>query len=140
MQGTKDSTGFNVDLIYTLSEVWYNCMHDWLGSRWAGLGSSVIFHITVQGGTSDLVLCVCFGGTFCADLTICVSGWCLVGFGWLSGRLLVGSCSFGLAYVLFVFWLIWFLVVSHFDFGGRTLVLIASVPGRCLSFTLYNCI
>ena len=27
------------------------------------------------------------------------------------------------------------LVVSHFGFEGRTLVLIASVPGHCLPFT-----
>ena len=26
------------------------------------------------------------------------------------------------------------LVISHFGFEGRTLVLIASVPGHCLSF------
>ena len=30
------------------------------------------------------------------------------------------------------------LVVSHFGFEGRTLVLIASVPGHCLSFTSYS--
>ena len=29
------------------------------------------------------------------------------------------------------------LVVSHFAFQGGTLVLIASVPGDCLSFTFY---
>ena len=69
-----------------------------------------------------------------------MSGWCLVGFGRLSDRLLVGSCSFGLAYVLFVFWLIVVLVVSNCGFGGGTLVLNASVSGRCLSFTFYNCI
>ena len=28
------------------------------------------------------------------------------------------------------------LVISHFGFEGGTLVLIASVPGHCLSFTL----
>ena len=27
-------------------------------------------------------------------------------------------------------------VISHFGFKGGTLVLIASVPGHCLSFTL----
>ena len=27
------------------------------------------------------------------------------------------------------------LVISHISFDGRTLVLIASVPGHCLSFT-----
>ena len=30
------------------------------------------------------------------------------------------------------------LVISHFDFEGRTLVPIASVPGHCLSFTVYK--
>ena len=45
------------------------------------------------------------------------------------------SCSFGLPYVLFVFWLIIILVISHFGFEGGTLVLIASVPDNCLSFT-----
>ena len=30
------------------------------------------------------------------------------------------------------------LVISHFDFEGGTLVLIASVPGHCLSLTFYN--
>ena len=30
------------------------------------------------------------------------------------------------------------LVISHFNFEGRTLVLIASVPGHCLSFTFYS--
>ena len=28
--------------------------------------------------------------------------------------------------------------VSHFGFEGRTLVLIASVPGHCLPFTFYE--
>ena len=28
------------------------------------------------------------------------------------------------------------LVISHFDFEGGTLVLIASVPGHCIYFTL----
>ena len=51
-------------------------------------------------------------------------------------HLLGESCSFGLRYVLFVFSLIVVLVISHFGFEGGTLVLIASVPGRCLSFTL----
>ena len=31
------------------------------------------------------------------------------------------------------------LVISHFGFEGGTLVLIASVPGHCLSFTLHTC-
>ena len=35
-----------------------------------------------------------------------------------------------------VFELIVILVISHFGFEGRTLGLIASVPGHCLSFTL----
>ena len=30
---------------------------------------------------------------------------------------------------------LYFIVISHFGFEGRTLVLIASVPGLCLSFT-----
>ena len=30
------------------------------------------------------------------------------------------------------------LVVSRFGFGGGTLVLIASVPGRCLSFCILS--
>ena len=46
------------------------------------------------------------------------------------------SCSFDLPYVLFVFRLIVILVISHIGFEGGTLVLIASVPGHCLSFTL----
>ena len=29
------------------------------------------------------------------------------------------------------------LVISHFSFEGETLVLIASVPGHCLSFTFW---
>ena len=29
------------------------------------------------------------------------------------------------------------LVISHFGFEGGTLVLIASVPGYCVSFTFY---
>ena len=33
--------------------------------------------------------------------------------------------------------LVLFLVVSYFGFEGRTLVLIASVPGYCLPFTFY---
>ena len=52
----------------------------------------------------------------------------------LSGQLLEESCSFGLAYVFYIFTV--FLVISHFGFEGGTLVLIASVPGHCLSFTL----
>ena len=40
-------------------------------------------------------------------------------------------------FVLFVLLLIVILVISHFGFEGGTLVLIASVPGHCLSFTLY---
>ena len=28
--------------------------------------------------------------------------------------------------------------ISHFDFEGGTLVLIASVPGHCLSFAFYG--
>ena len=45
------------------------------------------------------------------------------------------SCSIGLPYVLFVFLLIVIVVISHFGFEGGTLVLIASVPGHCLTFT-----
>ena len=30
------------------------------------------------------------------------------------------------------------LTVSHFCFEGKTLVMIASVPGHCLPFTFYN--
>ena len=30
------------------------------------------------------------------------------------------------------------LVVSHFGYKGRTLVLIASVPGHCLPFTFFE--
>ena len=53
------------------------------------------------------------------------------------------SCSFGLPYVLIVFLIIVILVVlvlviqviTHFGFEGGTLVLIASVPSNCLSFT-----
>ena len=33
----------------------------------------------------------------------------------------------------------YFLVISHFGFEGGTLVLIASVPGHCLSFTYQMC-
>ena len=47
------------------------------------------------------------------------------------------SCSFSLPYVLFVFKLIVIVVISHFGFEGGTLVLIVSVPGHCLSFTLF---
>ena len=36
-----------------------------------------------------------------------------------------------------VFWLIVFLIISHFGFEGETLVLIASVSGHCLYFTFY---
>ena len=35
----------------------------------------------------------------------------------------------------FVFWLIVILIISHIGFEGGTLVLIASVPVHCLSFT-----
>ena len=45
--------------------------------------------------------------------------------------------SFGLPYVLFVFWLIVIFVISQFGLEGGTLVLIASVPGQCLCFTFY---
>ena len=48
------------------------------------------------------------------------------------------SCSNVLSYVLFVFWHIVMLVISHFGFEGGTLVLNASVPGHCLSFTFYH--
>ena len=37
-----------------------------------------------------------------------------------------------------IFWLIIILVISHFGFESGTLVLIASVPGRCLSFTIFS--
>ena len=48
------------------------------------------------------------------------------------------SCSFGLPYVLFVFFLlIVILVISHFGFEGGSLGLIASVPVHCLSFTIF---
>ena len=50
----------------------------------------------------------------------------------------MATCSFGLPYVVYVFWLIVILVISHFGFEGGTLVLIASVPGRCLSFTSFS--
>ena len=43
--------------------------------------------------------------------------------------LLVYLCSHS------IFWLIVVLVISHFGFDGGTLVLIASVPGHCLSLT-----
>ena len=36
---------------------------------------------------------------------------------------------------LYSSWLIVMLVICHFGFEGGTLVLIASVPGHCLSFT-----
>ena len=48
------------------------------------------------------------------------------------------SCSVGLPYFLFVFLLIVILVITHFGFEGGTLVMIASVPGHCLSFTFYE--
>ena len=38
---------------------------------------------------------------------------------------------------LFVFLLMIVLVISHFIFEGVTLVLVALVPGHCLSFTFY---
>ena len=38
---------------------------------------------------------------------------------------------------LFIYICIVILVISHFSFEGRTLVLIASVPGHCLPFTFY---
>ena len=34
--------------------------------------------------------------------------------------------------------LLQFLVISHCGFEGRTLVLIASVPAHCLSFTFFE--
>ena len=40
-------------------------------------------------------------------------------------------------YVLFAYSLIVILVISHFGFEGRTLVLIVSVPVHSLSFTLH---
>ena len=43
-----------------------------------------------------------------------------------------------LPYVLFVLCLFVILVISHFGFDGGTLVLIASVPGHCLPFSLYH--
>ena len=69
----------------------------------------------------------------------------------------MGSCPFGLSYVLFVFYIvilvishfvfhivilvishfvfhIVILVISHFGFEDRPLVPIASVPGHCLYF------
>ena len=46
-------------------------------------------------------------------------------------------CSFDLQDILCVFCLIVNLIISHFGFDGGTLVLIASVPGHCLSFTFY---
>ena len=48
----------------------------------------------------------------------------------LSGFLLGGSCS------LCILTYCSSLVISHFGFEGWTLVLMASVPGHCLSFTL----
>ena len=48
------------------------------------------------------------------------------------------SCSFGLPYVFFVLGLFVIFVISHFGFEGRTLVLIAPVPGNCLPFTFYS--
>ena len=44
------------------------------------------------------------------------------------------SCSFGL-FMFSLYFDIVILVISHFGFEGWTLVLIASVPGHCLSFT-----
>ena len=38
--------------------------------------------------------------------------------------------------VLIVLCLYVILVISHYGFDGRTLVLMASVPGHCLPFTL----
>ena len=39
-------------------------------------------------------------------------------------------------YVHFVFWLTVFFVISHFGFEGGALVLIAAVPGHCLSLPI----
>ena len=75
-----------------------------------------------------MILCVpCLGVSF----TFCVSRICLFRFRLLSGHLLVKSCSFGQSLCLFLT-----LVVSHFDSEGGTLVLIVSVPARCLPFTI----
>ena len=41
------------------------------------------------------------------------------------------------AYSVYHMFSLYFDLVYHFDFEGRTLVLIASVPGHCLSFTLF---
>ena len=48
------------------------------------------------------------------------------------------SCSFGLPYVLFVLCIFVVLVISRFGFEGATLVLIVSVPGHCLPFTIHQ--
>ena len=37
--------------------------------------------------------------------------------------------------LLFAFWLIVIVVISHFGFEGGTLVMIALAPGHCLYFT-----
>ena len=48
---------------------------------------------------------------------------------------MIKSCSFDRPCVLFLLCLFVALVVSHFVFEGRNLVLIVSVPGHCLLFT-----
>ena len=56
-----------------------------------------------------------------------------------SGHLFGNSCSFGVPYVLFVMSFL-ALVISHFRFEDRALVLIVSVPGHCLPFTFLTSI
>ena len=48
------------------------------------------------------------------------------------------SYSFGLPYVLFVVLLIVILFISYFGSERGTLVLIAAVPGHCLSVTFHT--
>ena len=86
-----------------------------------------------------MVLCVSsFSVSLCSVFTFCVSKLYIVRFRFLSDQLFEKSCSFDLPYIFFELCLFVGLVVSHFDFEGGTLVLIASFPDYCIPFTFFS--
>ena len=81
--------GLRADRVAVCFEPWWR-LGAGLGARGAGLGPPVFLYWPFQGGVSFVVpccsccLCLCFGSS-----VVLVA--CLVGFGWLGGRLFGGG-------------------------------------------------
>ena len=111
------------------------------GWGWAckiDLSPPVIHYWPFQGGSSVVVLCCLFlVSEFLWCFTLCMFLLFLVRFGLLSGHLLGTSCSLGWPYVLCIL-IICNLSCFQLWFEGWIWILIVSVPGLCILFTIWH--